>query len=354
MEQMEQPEQPEQMEQREKEQREQREQQEQHKQREQGQKQEHCSDSRSEAVDSELVRNRSQDLSKTASLTSKLNENTTAKAELSSSERGAGRSCRQQGRRQHLTTTAFSWTKLKECKLSVLMGLMHARDSPQCVIDRVLDSHDPRHTAVRMLRRFENTGEWPGVDNASDTASEMGCLSSNDTSDTTYSATSATESHTTTASSQTDTASTASSTSQSEDSSYTSSCSASSESDDEAVHPLIQEAADAIWFKLNLDGGQRDYTPAQLFAAARDRLAMPQRPPHLRLEEEALLLCPIMSIEVTDLQKFARRQAKARELTKQRKVRAREQRHERKANAKALKLLRNDIDDAIGCGMLSF
>jgi hypothetical protein len=41
-------------------------------------------------------------------------------------------------------------------------------------------------------------------------------------------------------------------------------------------------------------------------------------------------------------------------MVKDRKIREKEDRKERKAHAKAIKLLRNDIDDAIGCGELPF
>jgi hypothetical protein len=102
--------------------------------------------------------------------------------------------------------------------------------------------------------------------------------------------------------------------------------------------------------KLKLDGGQRDRSPAQVFAAARKILAMPQKPTPVRLEEEALRLLPIMSIEVSDLQNLVQRQVKSREMAKERKAREKEHRKEQKVHAKTIKLLRNGIDDAIGCG----
>ena len=43
-----------------------------------------------------------------------------------------------------------------------------------------------------------------------------------------------------------------------------------------------------------------------------------------------------------------------RKMVKDRKMREKQDRNERKAHAKAIKLLRNEIDDTIGCGKLQF
>jgi hypothetical protein len=278
------------------------------------------------------------------------------RARRSSSRSTSSRNHRQPGRRGPMPI-GLSWAKLKECKLSVLMELLRTRDPPQAVLDRVLDSYEPRLAAVRMLRRYDRSGLWLDVDAAGDTASETESAVS--VKSTTHdsegslaggldSAKSATGSHTTTAaSSQIETASSGSNSS--EDCSDTTS-SVSSESDSETVHPLVQEAADAVWLKLKLDGGQRDRSPAQVFAAAREILAMPQKPTHVRLEEEALHLLPMMSIEVSDLQNLVQRQIKSREMAKERTAREKEHRKEQKVHAKTIKLLRNGIDDAIGCG----
>jgi hypothetical protein len=269
---------------------------------------------------------------------------------------------RPQPGQQVLLSTGFSWAKLKECKLSVLMELLRTRDPPQALLDRVLDSHAPRHAAVRMLRRYERTGAWPEIDAVCDAASETGsAASSKSTAHESESSIvagtgctkSVTGSQTTIASSQTETASAGSSPGD-DSSDSTMNRSTSSESDSETVHPLVHEAADAVWFKLQLDGGQRDRSPAQVFAAARDILAMPRRPKDVSLDEEALLLCLSVSIEVVGLQEHVQRHAKFKEMVKDRKMREKQDRNERKAHAKAIKLLRNEIDDTIGCGKLQF
>lgn len=297
-------------------------------------------------------------------------DNTDARSETTKSSRRRS----QERPEAALAPTRLSWAKLRECKFSKLMELLRARDPPQSVINSVLDAHDPRSAAVRILNRYDRNGYWPepvastfANDTASETQSEAAAsttvltsspslhsVTTNDAAEPHKSTASLAESHTTTASSQTQTTnSTLSGSTYSSSGSDTESASrSSSEPDDSTVHPLIQEAADKIWLKMKLDGGQRDRSPAQLFAATREMLAMPNRPSHARLEEEALLLCPIMSIEVPGLEKLVQRMARSRELAAQHRIEQREQRRIDKAYAKIVRGLRDDIDEAIGCGNL--
>ena len=128
--------------------------------------------------------------------------------------------------------------------------------------------------------------------------------------------------------------------------------SVSTDSEDGAVHPAVQEAADSMWLKMKLDGGQRARTPSQMFAAAREVLAMPDRPTHLRLEEEAALLCPIMNIDTDALDRLLKHKAKEREMRAERNLQRRTRRGEDKTKIKELRGLRDEIDEAIGCGDL--
>ena len=127
--------------------------------------------------------------------------------------------------------------------------------------------------------------------------------------------------------------------------------SVSTDSEDGAVHPAVQEAADSMWLKMKLDGGQRARTPSQMFAAARRVLAMPDRPTHLRLEEAALL-CPIMNIDTDALDRLLKHKAKEREMRAERNLQRRTRRGEDKTKIKELRGLRDEIDEAIGCGDL--
>ena len=275
----------------------------------------------------------------------------------SSASAGSGSSRRSRGRDpQSAPPTGFSWAKLKQLKFSVLMELLRKREPPQDVVNWVLDARDPKSAAVRALQRFDRHGNWSDADamsNSGDSVSSSGKSAASAHSSRRGSGASVKSggsSHTTTASAQTETASDPTESSESE--SESESGGSSSESGDGVVHPLIQEAADKMWLKMKLEGGQRSRTPAQMFAAAREMLAMPDRPPQMQLEEEALMLCPIMSIEVEGLQKLVRRFAKAREVKVHMRIQQREKRRVDKAHSKALRDLRDDIDEAIGCGDL--
>ena len=158
---------------------------------------------------------------------------------------------------------------------------IRAAGPPQSVIDRVLDAHDPRIAAVRTLQRYQRSGRWERVPAehepkpagseseptaARSTESERGARRRGSRSSFTSSASSQTgsDSEPVTRSSFTE--------SETESESETS---VSTDSEDGAVHPAVQEAADSMWLKMKLDGGQRARTPSQMFAAARRVLAMP-------------------------------------------------------------------------------
>lgn len=235
---------------------------------------------------------------------------------------------------------------------------IRAAGPPQSVIDRVLDAHDPRIAAVRTLQRYQRSGGWERVPAehepkpagseseptaARSTESERGARRRGSRSSFTSSASSQTgsDSEPVTRSSFTE--------SETESESETS---VSTDSEDGAVHPAVQEAADSMWLKMKLDGGQRARTPSQTFAAAREILAMPDRPTHLRLEEEAALLCPIMNIDTDALDRLLKHKAKEREMRAERNLQRRTRRGEDKTKIKELRGLRDEIDEAIGCGDL--